>query len=187
MASSVEVRGYTTPGYCGASEDQNAVAFTADGFFKTGDLGSLNESGCFVFAGRHSEMIKRAGINVSPAEVEDLLLQHPDVAGAGVVGVPDAERGEMIVAFIVAETGRTAEVDEVEAHCRRLASRYKVPDRIVVRDMLPTTATGKLLRRELREMALTLVNEKADEVVAQLYSDYCRNAGLGGARKPVSK
>jgi long-chain acyl-CoA synthetase len=62
----------------------------------------------------------------------------------------------MIVAFIVAETGRTAKVDEVEAHCRRLASRYKVPDRIVVRDMLPTTATGKLLRRELREMALTL-------------------------------
>jgi fatty-acyl-CoA synthase len=153
----VEVKGYTTPGYCGASEDQNAVAFTRDGFFKTGDLGSLNESGCFVFAGRHSEMIKRAGINVSPAEVEDLLLQHPDVAGAGVVGVPDAERGEMIVAFIVAETGRTAKVDEVEAHCRRLASRYKVPDRIVVRDMLPTTATGKLLRRELREMALTLV------------------------------
>lgn len=152
----VEVKGYTTPGYCGASEDQNAVAFTRDGFFKTGDLGSLNESGCFVFAGRHSEMIKRAGINVSPAEVEDLLLQHPDVAGAGVVGVPDAERGEMIVAFIVAETGRTAKVDEVEAHCRRLASRYKVPDRIVLRDVLPTTATGKLLRRELREMALTL-------------------------------
>jgi fatty-acyl-CoA synthase len=152
----VEVKGYITPGYCGASEDQNDVAFTADGFFKTGDLGSLDEGGRFVFAGRHSEMIKRAGINVSPAEVEDLLLQHPDVAGAGVVGVPDAERGEMIVAFIVAETGRTPKIDEIEAHCRRLASRYKVPDRIVLRDGLPATATGKLLRRELREIALTL-------------------------------
>jgi fatty-acyl-CoA synthase len=152
----VEVKGYLTLGYCGASEDQNAAAFTADGFFRTGDLGKLDQQGRFVFAGRHSEMIKRAGINVSPAEVENVLLQHPEIAGAGVVGVPDPQRGEITVAFVTREAGSSPSVEEVQAHCRKLASRYKVPDVVVFRKSLPTTTTGKLLRWELREIALNL-------------------------------
>ena len=86
----VEVRGYVTPGYSGASADQNAAAFTPDGFYRTGDAGRLDKDGSFVFVARHSEMIKRAGINVSPAEVEEILLKHARVAQAAVVGAPDS-------------------------------------------------------------------------------------------------
>src|SRR5690606_2239244 len=75
----VEVRGYITPGYSGVSSELNPDAFTADGFYKTGDVGMLDEEGGFVFVGRSTEMIKRAGINVSPAEIEEVLLQHPGV------------------------------------------------------------------------------------------------------------
>ena len=106
----VEVRGYVTPGYCGASAEHNAAAFTADGYFRTGDLGFLDGDGNFHFVGRDSDMIKRAGINVSPAEVESLLLQCPGVSQAAVVGAPAGERGEAIVAFIVPAPG--AELDE---------------------------------------------------------------------------
>ena len=97
----IEVRGYVSPGYCGASADQNAKAFTPDGFYRTGDVGRLDESGALVFVARNTEMIKRAGINVSPAEVENILLAHPLVAQAAVVGAADVDRGEAIVAFVV--------------------------------------------------------------------------------------
>src|SRR5437764_8563876 len=90
----VEVKGHVTPGYAGASAEHNATAFTADGYFRTGDLGFLDEAGDFHFVGRDADVIKRAGINVSPAEVESLLLQHVDVAQAAVVGAPAGERGE---------------------------------------------------------------------------------------------
>ncbi|MFM9849591.1 MAG: class I adenylate-forming enzyme family protein [Hyphomicrobiaceae bacterium] len=149
----VEVRGYQTRGYGGASAAQNADAFTADGYFRTGDLGSLAPDGTFRFAGRTSEMIKRMGINVSPAEIEEILQQHPDVGIAGVVGLPDAEKGEIVVAFVVPKPGATPSSDVLIAHCRAVASRYKVPDRIDLSDSLPLTVTGKVMRRELKTIA----------------------------------
>ena len=157
-----EVRGHVTPGYWGASAGQNALSFTPDGFYRTGDVGRLDGDGNFVFVGRSTEMIKRAGINVSPAEVEDILLRHPKVEQAGVVGVPDAERGEMIIAFVV--PGRDSVVTSVEliAHCRSVASRYKIPDRIEIRSALPLTPTGKLQRRELKLAAAELVSKRQE-------------------------
>jgi fatty-acyl-CoA synthase len=152
----VEVKGHITPGYHGASAALNATAFTTDGYFKTGDLGQIAADGTFVFASRESEMIKKAGINVSPAEVEDILLRHADIAAAAVVGVPDAERGEIVVAFVIAESGRALDPRAIADYCRGVASSYKVPDKIFVRDSLPTTNTGKLLRKDLRETAITL-------------------------------
>ena len=156
----VEVRGYITQGYGGASSDQNASAFTPDGFYRTGDVGRLDESGAFVFVGRNTEMIKRAGINVSPAEVETILLSHTGVAQAAVVGVADSERGELVVAFIVPANATVTEA-ELIAHCRGVASKYKVPDRIVLRASLPLTVTGKLQRRELKQSAMDLVKRGA--------------------------
>jgi fatty-acyl-CoA synthase len=154
----LEVRGYLTPGYAGASARYNAAAFTADGWFRTGDLGFLDEAGEFHFAARGADIIKRAGINVSPAEVESLLLQHPAVAEAAVVGAAAGELGEAIVAFVVARPGaKIAGEEELRAHCRSLASSYKVPDRITIRAALPTTETGKIFRRALREEAEKLV------------------------------
>ena len=146
----VEVSGYLTRGYVNASADQNTASFTADGYFRTGDLGHLDDDGAFVFAGRSSEIIKRSGINVSPAEVEEILQQHPDVGLAGVVGLADAEKGELIIAHVVAKPGATPSPDTLIAHCKAIASRYKVPDRIEIVAALPLTATGKVMRRELK-------------------------------------
>jgi fatty-acyl-CoA synthase len=155
----VEVAGHVTPGYSGASAELNAGAFTADGYFRTGDLGFLDEEGCFHFVGRDTDMIKRAGINVSPAEVESLLLQHPAVAQAAVVGAAAGERGEAIVAFVVPAAGRSADPETLRAHCRSLASSYKVPDRIEICGELPATETGKLLRRGLKDRAEALFGD----------------------------
>ena len=127
--------------------------FTADGYFKTGDLGALDEDGALRFAGRSSEMIKRSGINVAPAEVEEVLQQHPDVALAGVTGIDDPVRDELIVAYVTPRAGARLDENMLLMHCRTALSRYKVPDRLVVTDALPLTVTGKLMRRELRARA----------------------------------
>jgi fatty-acyl-CoA synthase len=158
-AGLVEVRGYVSPGYTGASTEQNAAVFTADGFYRTGDIGRLDESGAFVFIGRSTEMIKRAGINVSPAEVENILLTHPAVREVGVVGASDRERGEIIVAFVVVRDSAVTAEDLI-AHCKAISSRYKVPDRIEIRQALPVTPTGKLHRRGLKQDAAELVSSK---------------------------
>ncbi|HEY1798684.1 MAG TPA: class I adenylate-forming enzyme family protein [Stellaceae bacterium] len=152
----VEVARSATPGYAGASAVNNAAAFTPDGYFRTGDLGSLDAAGDFHFAARDNDMIKRAGINVSPAEVEALLLQVPGVGQAAVVGAAAGERGEAIVAFVVATEGARVDAEALRAHCRAHASSYKVPDRIEICAALPTTETGKLFRRGLKEMAAAL-------------------------------
>ena len=156
QAGLVEVRGpYVMRGYTASSAKHNASVFTADGWFQSGDIGLLTEAGEFVFQGRSTEMIKRAGINVSPAEVEDILLQHPSVAQAGVVGVPSAQ-GESIVAFIVPRGAHKPTAAELTAHCRHVASSYKVPDRFEILDALPATVTGKVMRKELKTAAAQL-------------------------------
>jgi fatty-acyl-CoA synthase len=152
----IEVRGYVMHGYTGASADQTASVMTPDGFFRTGDMGRLLADGSVSFSGRISEMIKKGGINISPAEVEDVLMRHAGVALAGVVGVPDALHGELLAAFVVAKPGASFAAEDLAAHCRTLASRYKVPDFIEFRSELPMTVTGKLLRRELKSMAAAL-------------------------------
>jgi fatty-acyl-CoA synthase len=153
----LEVAGYVSPGYSGGSAAHNLAAFTADGYFRTGDLGFVDAEGCFHFVARGADIIKRAGINVSPVEVESLLLQHPQVAQAAVVGAAAGEMGEAIVAFVVATPGAAIGADALRAHCRALASSYKVPDRIELRPALPVTETGKLFRRALREEAERLL------------------------------
>jgi fatty-acyl-CoA synthase len=157
QSGSIEVRGYLTPGYVGASSDQNADAFTADGYFRTGDMGQLTPEGDMQFVGRSTEMIKKGGINISPAEVEDVLMRHPDVSLAGVVGVPDREQGELLAAYVLLKPGSSANADALRTHCRALASRYKVPDFVEFPAELPVTVTGKLLRRELKKQAAALV------------------------------
>ena len=157
----IEVRGYVMRGYLGSSAEQTASVLTADGFFRTGDMGQLLLDGAMSFSGRITEMIKKGGINISPAEVEDVLMRHASVALAGVVGVPDARHGELLAAFVVPKPGAEARAEDLVAHCRALASRYKVPDFIEIRDTLPVTVTGKLMRRELKQMAAALGRDAA--------------------------
>ena len=152
----IEVRGYLMRGYVGSSSDQTESVMTSDRFLRTGDQGRLLADGTMSFSGRVSEMIKKSGINISPAEVEDVLMRHHAVASAGVVGVPDSTQGELLAAFVVVRPGTSPLPEELVAHCRAIASRYKVPDFIEIRDSLPTTVTGKLMRRELKQMASLL-------------------------------
>lgn len=157
----IEVKGYLTRGYAGASARHTAETFTPDGYFKTGDLGALRPDGAVVFMGRHSEMIKRSGINVSPAEVEEVLQQHAGVGLAGVTGVDDPARGEIIVAYVIARPGAAPTREALLEHCRVRLSSYKVPDRLYLCETLPQTATGKLQRRQLRTMATDAVRCEA--------------------------
>jgi len=155
-AGLIEVNGYVMRGYIGASSSQTEAAMTADGYFRTGDMGELTETGDIRFIGRTTEMIKKGGINISPAEVEDVLMRHPAVALAGVVGVADATQGELIAAFVVPKPGQVLTAAALTEHCRELASRYKIPDFISFRDALPVTVTGKLMRRDLKVLAAEL-------------------------------
>ena len=97
-------------------------------------------------------MIKKGGINIAPAEVEDVLMRHPAVALAGVIGTLDQLRGELIAAFVMVKPGQSVTEAALLAHCRDQASRYKVPDFIFFQDSLPVTATGKLMRRDLKAL-----------------------------------
>lgn len=152
----VEVSGYVSPGYSGASAALNPDIFTEDGFYRTGDIGFLDAEGSFVFVGRDSDMIKRAGINISPAEIEDVMKTFEGVSQAAVVGVPDAERGELVIAYVVPAGSAAVMPTELFEHCRAQLSKYKLPDRIEITEALPLTATGKLQRKELKKSAAAL-------------------------------
>ncbi len=139
----------------GLYKREREEVFDADGFYHTGDRGYL-ESGHIYFTGRYSEMIKTGGANVAPAEVERVLLGLPGVAEAYVFGIDDAERGEAVVAVVVAEPGRRLGPQDLRARTRELLSSYKVPARI---DVVPATAvpllgSGKPDKRALRSRFL---------------------------------
>lgn len=130
----------------------------ADGFFHTGDRGWLDHDGALHFAGRLGEVVKSAGANVSVAEVEAVLCEHPAVAAAHVVGVPDPRRGESVAAFVVAAT--PVEPAALVAHCRERLSSWKVPRHVWLRDAadLPSRGSGKVDRAALRHEAIRLVS-----------------------------
>lgn len=148
----IEVRGYLTPGYLG-DDAVSADAFTSDGWYRTGDIGRILDDGSVQFVTRATDMIKTAGINVSPAEVEDCIRHQPGVAEVAVVGAYDAVRGEVVIAYVRAVDGVNVTPEAVIERCRREAASYKVPARVVLVEEMPKTSTGKLARRELRAMA----------------------------------
>jgi long-chain acyl-CoA synthetase len=120
-----------------------------DGWFHTGDLGRFDEDGWLYVVDRLKDLILRGGYNVYPAEVEQVLLQHPSVAMTAVVGQPHERLGQEVVAYVVPRTGRQVEPDELLAFARERLAEYKYPRRIIVQDELPMTSTGKILKRAL--------------------------------------
>lgn len=154
-----QVRGRVMTGYIGNAE-ATAEAITPDGWFRTGDTGRVLDGGTVQFVGRATDMIKTSGINVSPAEVESFLAGHPGVAEVGVVGAPHPSKGEVTIAFIVPRAGASLDEDELLAFCKRSLSGYKTPWAFTLVDALPRTTTGKMLRRELREPAARLVEDR---------------------------
>jgi acyl-CoA synthetase (AMP-forming)/AMP-acid ligase II len=119
------------------------------GWFPTKDLASTDEAGYLYIAGRSDDTIIRGGENIAPAELEDVLVEHPMVREVAVIGAEDPEWGQIIVAVVVPAAGTDPIPDELRAYVRANLRGSRTPDRIVFRDSLPTTATGKVLRREL--------------------------------------
>jgi long-chain acyl-CoA synthetase len=132
--------------------DENAVAFTADGWFRTGDLGRLDSDGYLSISGRIKELIIRGGEKVMPREIEDVLVQHPGVLEAAVIGEPDGDRGEAVVAFVTPNPAAPPAPDELREFCRGRLADFKVPRRVVVAADLPRGPTGKLLKRALKDL-----------------------------------
>jgi fatty-acyl-CoA synthase len=148
----VLVGGFVTPGYY-LNPTENARALRADGLFDTGDLGSIDADGQFHFHSRVKEIIKTGGINVSPVEVENLLTQHPAILDAHVVPLPDSRRGQIIIAFVVADDA--VSVPALQAFVRERAASFKVPHHIYFRtaEQLPRLASGKVAKARLVEQA----------------------------------
>ena len=147
------IRGHLTPGYY-KDPERNAAAFDAEGFFLSGDLGTVDGDGRLYFRGRIKEMVKTGGINVAPLEVEEVLLAHDSVEQAYVVGLPDPRREEILAAAIVLKDGRSASEDALRAHCKKALAAFKVPVhfRVMARAELPVTATGKVQKFRLQEL-----------------------------------
>lgn len=122
-----------------------------NGWVHTGDMGRIDADGYLTFMGRFKEMIKVSGYSVFPEEVEGILIKHPAVAQAAVIGVPDPEKGEIVRAFIVAKPGQALEADELLAWSRQNMASYKAPREVRFIDALPATGAGKVLRRMLRD------------------------------------
>jgi len=123
----------------------------AEGFFRVGDVGYLDEDGYIFITDRAKDMIISGGVNIYPAEIEAALLKHPAVLDAAVIGIPDDEFGEQVLAFCELKPGHRAEESEVLAHCAAHLASYKRPRRIEFMQELPRNTMGKLLKRELRE------------------------------------
>jgi len=127
--------------------------FEPDGFYRTGDAGYFDAEGILYFKGRLGEMIKAGGANVTPGEVEQVLVSFPEVKQAHVVGLDDGDRGQSVEAAVELEIGEAMTGDALRARVKQELSAYKVPRHIVIydTDTLPFTDTGKIDKRKLAE------------------------------------
>ena len=130
--------------------DETAKVMTADGFFRTGDVGVMDEQGYTKIVDRKKDMILVSGFNVYPNEIEEVIAAHPGVLECAVIGVEDAKSGEAVKAFVV-KKDQSLTAEEVIKYCTTQMTGYKVPKQIEFRTDLPKTNVGKILRRELRD------------------------------------
>jgi acyl-CoA synthetase (AMP-forming)/AMP-acid ligase II/thioesterase domain-containing protein len=140
-----------TSGYLNAPE-LNRTRFV-NGWFKTGDIGSVDEEGFLTICGRKDDLINRGGEKISPFEIDDALMRHPAIAEAAAYAVPHPRLGEDVAAAIVLRPGMTVKPVELRGYLREQLAPFKVPRRIVIRDQLPKGQTGKVLRRQLADTA----------------------------------
>jgi long-chain acyl-CoA synthetase len=132
--------------------NETAEALTADGYFKSGDLGHVDPEGYLYITGRKKDLIIVAGEKASPREIEELILRHPSVKDAAVVGKKDSSRGEVVVAFVTPKDGVTLKPEEIREFCRGQGlAQWKVPREVFVESDLPRSPTGKILKRVLAE------------------------------------
>ncbi|WP_088284703.1 AMP-binding protein [Ideonella sp. A 288] len=133
--------------------EANVAAFTADGYFRTGDVGVFDDKGFLKIVDRKKDMVIVSGFNVFPNEVEAVASACPGVGECACIGVPDAKTGEAVKLFVVRAPGSALTAEELTAHCRKEMTAYKVPKIVRFVDSLPKSTVGKILRRELRDVA----------------------------------
>jgi 2,3-dihydroxybenzoate-AMP ligase len=151
---------YTIRGYYRAAE-HNRSAFTADGFYRTGDMVRLHPSGNLMVEGRRKDLINRGGEKISAEEIENLLLSHPAVLNVAVVAMPDPVLGERACAYVIPRPGTSPTLGELTRFLfedKRIA-RFKLPERLELRDRLPTTAVGKISKKDLREEIAAILDK----------------------------
>ncbi|MGC1332318.1 long-chain-fatty-acid--CoA ligase FadD2 [Pseudomonas sp.] len=132
--------------------DATAEALDAEGWLRTGDIGVIDPDGFVRIVDRKKDMIIVSGFNVYPNEIEDVMMAHPKVANCACIGIPDERSGEAVKLFVVPRENGVS-LEELKAYCKENFTGYKVPKHIVLRESLPMTAVGKILRRELRDTA----------------------------------
>jgi long-chain acyl-CoA synthetase len=132
--------------------EETAAVFDSEGYFKTGDMGRLDDDGFLYITGRIKEMLIIGGENVFPREIEEVLNRHPAVNASGVVGIHDPMRGEVPMAFVELKEGQASDEKTLKGWCRDNLAGYKVPSEIRIVAALPRNATGKILRRELKKL-----------------------------------
>jgi long-chain acyl-CoA synthetase len=124
-----------------------------DGWLHTGDVGYVDEDGYFWITDRKKDLIIKAGENISPRTIEEVLFKHPKVSEAAVIGMKDAVYGEEIKAFLVLKPGQDATAEEILDHCRKKLTSFLVPKEIVFLKALPKSLVGKVLKKELRKIS----------------------------------
>jgi oxalate---CoA ligase len=156
-------------GYLDAPE-LNSVCFTR-GWFRTGDIGSLDLDGFLTLHGRKNDLINRGGEKISPLEIDEALARHPAVAEAAAFAVPHPRLGEDVAAAVVLRPGNMADSDELRRYLKDQLAWFKVPRRIVIRDQLPKGTTGKVLRRRLAEFSRDCPTGEDRAIVSQTADD----------------
>jgi long-chain acyl-CoA synthetase len=138
-----------------------------DGWFRTGDLATRDADGYYRIVDRKKAVIIRGGYNVYPREIEDVLYEHPAVAQAAVVGIPDTRLGEEVGAAVVVKRGAVVSAEELQQHVKARVAPYKYPRRVWFADELPKGQTGKILRREIKPPAAELAQRSRENCIIQ--------------------
>ena len=161
----IVTRGYhIMKGYYNMPE-ATAQAIDEEGWLHTGDIGTISDDGYFNITGRLKDMIIRGGENVYPREIEEFLYTHPAVSDVQVIGVPDKAYGEEILAYVVPKEGMDVDVEELKLYVRNGLARHKAPRYIEFIDAFPMTASGKIQKYKLREMAIARLSLQEDDAV----------------------
>jgi non-ribosomal peptide synthetase component E (peptide arylation enzyme) len=148
----LQMRGFSVMSGYIKNPDANASSFTEDGWYRTGDLASWDEEGNIVIVGRKKDLINRGGIKINPSDIEAIIMQHDDVTGAALVGMPDDVLGERICAFVTLGPGASIDLDKLCSYLeRRGVAKMRWPERVMVIDEMPTTPTRKVIKRALQD------------------------------------
>jgi long-chain acyl-CoA synthetase len=145
----IAIRGHNVMKGYWRRPDATAEVLDGDGWFRTGDMGRVDEDGYFFIVDRKKQLVIRGGYNVYPREIEEALYEHPDVLEAAVIGIPHAELGEEVAAAVAVKHGAATSADDLRAFVKERVAAYKYPRVVWLVDELPKGPTGKILKREI--------------------------------------